>query len=484
MFLINVLLIWLHIFSVDMMSYNQQITELKWSGKCTINRHLLNDCNWCRCINKNQYICDARECTEVDMFGHFNDAIHEKSLGMEGHGSWRTRPTTCEPNVQYRRRELLCVCSEDGQWPNPVCRDIFQVLHPIIPTYNSEVAIRNCEAGKLYLVGCNACLCSSSGKINPKLCTKNKCSKNDPVLQINSETVDNNPTIEEADEIYAECKPKINYKLGCKNCVCLKNNRLLCTNCVNDEESKVRLDSFCKYVKPGQLFSRDCNMCYCNKNNDVFCSTKKCLASEEISDNMKMSTDLVEIEDEFEEENCSPYLTYKRDCNVCFCVDRGGRKVFACTLNKCGSTNSLDYWRLHNDCVKGTSYKFNCLICTCNVVYGIKTQICEVNPICSNKSLDESKTEDLRSVFFCEPSKIYREDCNTCTCLSDSKTMKCTSYICDEKPSKSHSVEIYPFRQKGNSCRKGLSYKVDCNYCFCLNNGNAICTTLHCNKSE
>jgi hypothetical protein len=123
---------------------------------------------------------------------------------MEGHGSWRTTELTCEPNVQYRRGELLCVCNDNGTWPNPVCRDIFQILHSVELSGLSKVDGQTCERNKLYLVGCNVCFCSKNGRLEPELCTERKCTPDDPVVQANKETLVEDS--KESVEIYAECK--------------------------------------------------------------------------------------------------------------------------------------------------------------------------------------------------------------------------------------------------------------------------------------
>lgn len=413
----------------------------------------------------------------------FVDAIQDIDVGMEGRGSWRSTKLACEPGVQYRRGALLCVCTDDGTWPNPVCRDIFRVLHPVEKTDETEVAGQKCSASKLYLFGCNVCFCPSTERLDPELCTKKKCTEKDPVMLGNGEK----NSIEESDdqklEIYAECRPDHTYKLGCKTCQCLRNNRLLCGNCTSN--GKVA-QSFCKEVKPGHTFSRDCNLCYCDEKGFAYCTTKKCLQKDGVTFSFNIAnSNEVETDDIFDEENCIPGRAYKQDCNDCICFLKDGKKFFGCTLKLCGrSEKSLSAFQM--DCVKGTVYELNCLICHCDEIRGVKAQLCHVNRECTTRdAIKESRSFDLDSLHgYCEPMHVYKKDCNTCHCLSDGKTVRCTSYTCAKVSTAPLAVDIVPVSQKGSPCPKGLSYKIDCNYCFCLSNGNAICTTADCRKHK
>ncbi|XP_063833924.1 uncharacterized protein LOC135083089 [Ostrinia nubilalis] len=454
------------------------VTELVWKGRCTQHPRVLNDCNWCRCNRKHEYTCDARNCSEVDVFGHFNDAIREMNVGMEGHGSWRSTQLACEPGVQYRRKGLLCVCTEDGTWPNPVCRDIFRILHSVEMTDETEAAGQKCSATKLYLVGCNVCLCPSTQRLDPEYCTRKICSENDPILQDNRQK-DNFESDDQAIEIYAECQSDYKYKLGCKTCSCLRNNRLHCGNCTNENKS---VQTFCSHIKPGQTFSRDCNLCYCDKKGFAYCTSKKCLEGKVklFTQDIANKTE-VESYDSFNEENCIPGRNYRQGCNQCYCYVENGTKLFGCTLKNCArSANPVT--TMHLDCVDGTVYELNCLICHCIEEHGVKTQLCQVNPKCTDQNaVRESRSNDLDSLHgYCEPLHVYKKDCNTCHCLSDGKTVRCTSYVCGKSSLEPVAVDIVPVTQKGRACPKGLSYKIDCNYCFCLSNGNAICTTADC----
>ncbi|XP_059055787.1 uncharacterized protein LOC131849692 [Achroia grisella] len=466
-------LILFQIITTAALRHEKPVAQLIWQGRCTRNKYALNDCNWCTCNEKHQYTCKARVCDEVDMFGHFNDAIRDINVGMEGHGTWRSSESPCEPGVHYQRKDLLCVCDEEGNWPNPVCRDIFRILHPVEVIEAFETKHQSCSPTKLYLIGCNVCFCPSKGKIDTDMCTKRECVHNDPVIIARDE---NNAERKENDiidnyDIYAQCRPDHKYKLGCKTCICLRNNRLHCNNCTSNEQAVEAVQSYCSNIKKGHLFSRDCNLCYCDKNGHSYCTVKKCLKSK----NMYYK----EFNEPFNEENCIPGNVYKKDCNTCSCVERDGKKTFGCSLKFCARTRSTNEL-MHFDCVENTVYELNCLICSCEVVNGTKKQLCEVNPKCNDVTRNANDLDELHG--YCEPLHNYKKDCNDCRCLSDGKTVICTSRICAKRSQKPIRVDIVPVTQKGEHCPIGHSYKIDCNYCFCLSNGNAVCTTIGCKK--
>ncbi|XP_022818423.1 uncharacterized protein LOC111350931 [Spodoptera litura] len=484
-------LLYLNVRSVVMLRHEKPVAEKVWSERCQRNTIALNDCNWCSCNVKSAYTCKARACGEVDMFGHFNDAIRDMDVGMNGHGVWRSDAAACEAGVHYRKNELLCVCTEDGKWPNAVCRDIFQILHPVESTDHKEPSKdTNCSATKLYLFDCNVCFCPSNGRIDPKYCTKRQC---------HQENVERSHNTEIVDEVYASCTPTKHYKLGCQTCVCLRNNRLVCDNCTNEEDHNLTIaqNTICYQKTPGVIFQKGCNLCHCNKKETIYCTAKKCLQYHTKISLPQIEYDLVEhIQDEY---NCIPGSKYKKDCNTCHCFIHEGVKYFGCSMNSCKEpSNGNDT----ETCVEGTSYQANCLICHCVVEDGVKREFCHIDDSC--KTEDITSPQLLASMHgYCEPLHFYQQDCNKCRCLADGKTVACTSKICSKKSTnedgltlsksilltsrtdnksqdKSVIVEFIPFVQKDNFCPKGQTYKVDCNVCYCMRNGNAVCTTKQC----
>ncbi|CAK1590943.1 unnamed protein product [Parnassius mnemosyne] len=479
------------------MNYQQPVAEKVWSGRCVKNSHAINDCNWCWCDSNHRYRCEARDCTQVDMLGHFTDPIQDLDLGMEGRGSWRTTETACSPGVHYRRDSVLCVCNEDGNWPNPVCRDIFRIMHSVEVTRGIEIS-QKCAPSKLHLVGCNVCFCPSTGILNLDLCTKLACSKEDPVMNVTRNLeyemkVEDDSLVHDAHiSIYASCTTNKKYSLGCQTCRCLRNNRLLCDGCSTVEKNKERSnnlnligESVCNNYDVGEIFNEACNYCFCDEKTLKYCTTKKCLKYYPLR-----QLDII-TENEFEfthapvdDHECKPGTKYTRECNTCYCSSQNGKKTFSCTMKQCNVKNAVSL--TESDCVNRTMYKKNCLICRCDIEAGIKIETCVVDRSCTRISNDkETRALDFELLQgFCKPLHVYKTECNTCQCLSNSRILKCTSRNC--KSQETLTVDLIPVKPKRpDHCPKGLSYKLDCNVCFCLDNGNAICTTNDCeNKYE
>lgn len=414
---------------------------------------------------------------------------------MEGHGIWRSEDGACEAGVQYRKGDLVCVCNEDGKWPNPVCRDILQILHSVEPTKHKEpVQNKTCSATKLYLFDCNVCFCPTSGQIDPKLCTKKDCK---------GEKISRTHTKDNIEEVYATCIPNQIYKLGCQTCMCLRNNRLLCDNCTaqNDQNRFNGPKTLCHLKKPGAVFKRDCNFCHCDRNGTIYCSAKKCLRNQTEISLPNLHYALVEpVEDE---HNCVPQTKYKKGCNTCHCFMFEGVKYFGCTLRTCKSKSELNP-KADETCVEGTTYQVNCLICHCIIDQGIKKEFCTIDATCTEHNIHILPRKLSSMHGYCEPMHWYQQDCNQCRCLADGKTVACTSKICPKKktknkvlmdvltvldspieqksPTRDNSLimEFIPFVQTGGSCPKGQTYQVGCNICYCMKNGNAVCTTKQC----
>lgn len=399
------------------------------------------------------------------------DAIKNLDVGMEGHGSWRSQTTACRPGMQYQKDHLLCVCGEDGNWPNPLCRDIFRVLHDIDDMYRGHLArSQKCFSRKLYLFDCNVCMCPPSERIDIRYCTRRNCSSNDPIMEETPYPFVQNNVDEMTDvDIYAECDLHKKYKFGCHRCTCQRNNRLICDGCT----------TVCSDVSAHEVFNVECNTCVCDKGK-TWCTAKKCLKQTD-KPQMKLSKalDIVlkSVDSPIDNLECIPGTKYVKDCNTCYCTEnKEGERSFSCTLQSC------DLYRpvpdITRDCVENTVYESNCLRCRCDVIDGVKRESCVINSMCSG---NESRENNLDLAHgYCEPTHVYTKDCNQCTCMSSGKTVLCTSKVCKKKK-EPVIVDIIPVSQRGGtSCPKHHMYKVDCNFCFCLTNGNVLCTTSDC----
>ncbi|XP_045505559.1 uncharacterized protein LOC123701969 [Colias croceus] len=474
--LVNILLIFLvDCALVFTLQHQKFLHKTLWDEKCKKHDVALNDCNWCWCDKSNRYSCKARVCSEVDMFGHFQDAIQTINVGMEGHGVWRSTPSACSPGVQYHREDMLCVCTEDGNWPNPVCRDALRMLHPVEVTELSQPDTNySCTPMKLYLVGCHVCFCAE-GYIDPNLCTNTTCYQ-EPQLD-NTETMPRSKDISDDLEIYATCKPNVMYSFGCKTCKCLKNNRLICEPC---KEKHKLIGNETQTTCPRSIFKDGCNLCYCDMDMRKVCTIRKCLSKDTIKYTKTSHIKHRTVPAPLDYEDCEPGTKFIIDCNTCKCMTLGNKKLVQCTARPCNSSSNLE--RIKNDCVVGTTFIWKCMQCSCIERDGVKIQSCFTDKACtvSPKSL----SSDVKSLNgYCEPLHTYRDDCNQCRCLADGETVVCTSKIC--KNTKPISVDIVPVKLRSrNRCPKGRSFHLKCNMCFCLANGNSMCTTSDCRKEK
>ncbi|XP_046973574.1 uncharacterized protein LOC124540162 [Vanessa cardui] len=510
-----VLLIFLLFQLTDVLTYShQKPLEIKlWSEKCKKNSVVLNDCNWCWCDARQRYQCKARVCNEIDMFGHFNDAIRDINVGMEGRGAWRSNGTSCSPGVHYQRGKVLCVCDEDGNWPNDVCKALFLILYSVKITGKTKItSFEPCTPKKLYLVGCNACFCPYTGLLDPNLCTKRDCDDlHYPVLDVkDGPQLIAEPNVTTSDlEVYAKCDAELQYKLGCMSCICIANNKLICDNCPNDTNrdliinrpltdqqpiARKNRNSYCNGKKPGELFNIGCNYCHCDKKLNLFCTAKKCIEPRnvklksqfKISERVKWRNAVAPPDD----QNCISSTQYNRDCNTCKCVKlKGGTKVVDCTVRNCDKKSPIEIQK--QDCVEGLYYQLDCKLCYCYVEDNVKHQVCQISENCVQNLVlnDRTKRPAIRSVDtqngYCEPLFKYRNSCNMCRCLSDGKTYMCTSKVCAKRSIDNLPVDIVPAQMPYNEpCPAGHSYKLDCNVCYCLLNGNAICTTNDCANED
>ncbi|XP_063388008.1 pacifastin-like protease inhibitor cvp4 [Cydia fagiglandana] len=133
-------------------------------------------------------------------------------------------------------------------------------------------------------------------------------------------------------------------------------------------------------------------------------------------------------------------------------------------------------------CVKGQIYRMDCNTCHCG----------ERNTLLCTKMGCLLKTDGRRAEQTgCIPGKLYKKDCQKCFCTDKGK-VKCSMKDCKlaDKPYinpehiKPHTAaEFYrlpPLPHTGTACRPGVTYRIDCNTCFCLESANLMCQHLLC----
>ncbi|XP_048001231.1 uncharacterized protein LOC125238004 [Leguminivora glycinivorella] len=106
--------------------------------------------------------------------------------------------------------------------------------------------------------------------------------------------------------------------------------------------------------------------------------------------------------------------------------------------------------------------------------------------------LRQAEEQDDRHV--CVPGKFYKDGCKRCFC-SDEETLNCGPVDCKSvnklprtheeihshsKYSSSEQHKLPVLKYRTSACTPGVSYRVDCNTCLCLSNGNLQCGPLLC----
>lgn len=436
---------------------------------------------------------------------------------MEGHGAWRSRPTetTCNPGVHYAKDDLICICTKSGNWPHRKCKSIFNKLHKIEPNPLQSFE-DTCTPGKTYLVKCNICHCGRDGHVYEEYCLPMDCKEKMPAILHSESTLANTrDRYKYGKEVYAECAEDVTYKLnGCRTCICQQNNRLICDKCEIETIYRAKGDNIkgddnnkstvCGSMLPGVVFYDNCNQCFCSKEGELICTMRLCIGSESSTDlrllselgRTKSDSDVL-VEAPVDDKDCVPGTSFKKECNYCSCLQGLGevKKIVVCTKMACSppsrsnpeASELIAY--IKNDCVPGMLYEKDCRSCYCIENDGVKREACTAESVCEREAVKDKIPGDLASLHgYCEPLHVYKKGCNTCECLADGKIIRCTSENCVEK-SKSNAieVEILPvyMPNDGVTCSKfPSSYKVGCNYCYCLPNGNALCTTAHCVKKK
>ncbi|XP_026332766.1 uncharacterized protein LOC113239838 isoform X2 [Hyposmocoma kahamanoa] len=165
-----------------------------------------------------------------------------------------------------------------------------------------------------------------------------------------------------------------------------------------------------------------------------------------------------DIRDIKEGENCTQGQVYKVNCNTCRC---GPSNRLICTKKACLSDDE----KVKLELLKKRKYQYP------------KTK----------SDLPELPTTK------CVPGKLYAKGCQRCFC-NDKKIGVCTNKACvdiagtpilgpeDVSPSISESdfKKLTSLPNEATKCVSGKTYRVDCNPCLCLANGNLLCSKMLC----
>ncbi|CAB3249135.1 unnamed protein product [Arctia plantaginis] len=382
----------------------------------------------------------------------------------------------CQANSLYREDTIFCTCSEEGLWRSDACQERFKFLLP--KTSHLHYQLRTsvtCEADMLYIIDCNVCRCDTTGFINVTACTTRHCTsghKADP-CQIGD--------ILRTDEQICACSD-VNFYID-RLCVSIQDHpvqkvsEVALTKLVEVGESWRRVDDLLSNTCDTEVvYSVDCNKCVCSEAH-LICTTKICTLRKKIA--LRREKWSHKIKDMFytlpelhsHKDSCIPGKTYRYQCNTCYCTKDGHPS--------CATMMCLENYVLDETALRG-ALSF------------------------ANESL--RSLPEIRDGDTCKDGKLYRQNCNTCTCKGNS--LLCTKMACHDfripdtlrqqrKKRKAHKRskddveqqlevsdrEFYllpelPHHAAG--CTPDKKYKVDCNVCICNEHKNLICDKKMC----
>lgn len=147
---------------------------------------------------------------------------------------------SCQPNITYVNGLESCVCTKTGHWPNTNCSDLFEQF------YNDTVFKNKCKEDSYVTVHCNICKCNEGGEINYKRCTRHTCESGN-ILNKSRKSIESIP---------GKCSAKTWYSFApCQLCYCVAENKLVC-NPSNKHLDKLTLGKY-KFSVCGDMFLKD-----------------------------------------------------------------------------------------------------------------------------------------------------------------------------------------------------------------------------------
>ncbi|KAG6460629.1 hypothetical protein O3G_MSEX012109 [Manduca sexta] len=330
---------------------------------------------------------------------------------------------------------------------------------------------------------CHECVCSTQGVYH---CWHKKC--------------DNNET--ETTDLDKECEPSLTYIEKSMICSCSTTGDWRSSNCRNRFRRIQTKNTLTKQIlrtnigcTPFMLYLIDCNICRC-ESTGVFkpssctnrpCASKNKAATCTAGDIERFGNELCACSDVnyFIDKLCSPI----NEKEVQTVEDRKLEKfVYA-----------DQPWRRsfedNHRCKQNMTFTIDCNTCVCK-----KNRLECTNHVCKAKEIGRSKNSvkalpELKSPDEkCKPGRKYKYKCNICVCADDGSPT-CTNMICLEdfildlrafrgalktsgKPNLTNITRIAEIKEQ--KCVPGQNYKIDCNTCFCKNDGNLMCTKVLC----
>ncbi|XP_050355832.1 uncharacterized protein LOC126777035 isoform X2 [Nymphalis io] len=470
-----------------------KVNSIKANDTCKTNEIYYKNGRYCICPDNNEKYDKNKLCTSViERYNQVPQASHMKF----------PKNMNCEPNTFVNIDCNTCYCFKNGKIDPKWCtyddcevKQKIQEIHKLHSSQNSvEEPNRTCTPGSISKVKCNFCICTESGKLADRACTKNICYDS-------FEVIDDKFT----------CDPLAYYEVDCNVCYCSQDGLKNVDKCTKNkcEKSFLRTND----CEPGQLFSDECKVCVCPRNGnkaDKVCTNSTCgtlpwntieltpsLMQNQVRDQTTRKLDL-----------CFPGEEFAMGCDYCVCPDLGLKIYANCepllcdekseegnissdisinTLRKWDGRQSKPYRRprirvnreIHNtcfiynisqsaerkECTPGTTYIIRCRQCICPYIGNI-------NNFC----------RPLPKSFYCEeayPGFNYltmgRRNTKNVTSL--------TSVVENIKIKETQlTLKIKHLNHTIHKCQKPGKISDECFICECENENVII--EEHCYKSE
>ncbi|XP_049839496.1 uncharacterized protein LOC126284539 [Schistocerca gregaria] len=269
------------------------------------------DCNFCICTGQGKWGCTLMSC----------------------------RVGPCKPGSVIREGCQICVCSGSGEWTCslPKCGDpgcagaLGDRTSPVIPdTGCTDAAMRD------PIMKCECVKRGFGGKLDIEECLRRGSISEGSIERHN-----------------AGCKPGFVTMQGSSTCICGNDEKWACTNLCQLKPTGIRLkrspeipprqlhkmrcvasalkggarlfeEIFCV---PGTTFMKDCNRCFCRQSGtSAYCTLSDC--SRELRANVDCEATATPLSHlETVNGNCPPGTTFRRNCNLCYCLEDGTSAV-------------------------------------------------------------------------------------------------------------------------------------------------------------
>ncbi|XP_049880371.1 uncharacterized protein LOC126376861 isoform X2 [Pectinophora gossypiella] len=358
----------------------------------------------------------------------------------------------------YKDGILWCSCTDKKRWKSESCRQNFYHTRNKVPLRKTKISIDaiQCDKNDYYVVDCNVCLCKS-GILDEASCTNRTClegSKVDDckygqVLRLDGELCTCSELGFYIDKLCIKVKG-VNTKIEQKDLAILTHE------VKGMKENKRTLKDKNLKCEPNSIFNVDCNKCWCSEDGkDMKCTAKL----------------------------CSPEILKQT-------MFQGDKKK-TIKLNTIQTGNDFEM-RAKNDELEKIK------------LHAHKLGLFEEDEGDEDHDQDNSdykpiKLTDASGRFpllnlkvKCTPGRIYTKGCQRCFCCNQKKP-RCTNKPCKAMSKKvkvpsdvTPSISGLDFARMASlpheaaKCTPGKSYKVRCNRCICLANGNLLCENKLC----